>query len=119
MGFFRGGGKHLTKCVNVQFVDEVPQPFNHVLHLLHALPLKRITAWKREFLLCFSGFSNPGEPTHALVAEAHGAGFAFAEEEETAIVEDEGSAGAIFVPAANFTGVLRLCGETRGLGLYL
>lgn len=53
--------------------------------------------------------------THALVAEAHGAGFAFAEEKKTAIVQDEGSAGAVFPPAAHFTGVLRLCQEMRRL----
>lgn len=42
VGFFMGAGlKHLTERVNVQFVDEIPQPFNHILHLLHALPLKK------------------------------------------------------------------------------
>lgn len=49
--------------------------------------------------------------TYALVAEAHGAGFAFAEEKKTAIVQEERGAGAIFSPAAHFTGVLRLCKE--------
>lgn len=31
--------KQLTKGVNVQFINEIPQPFNHILDLLHALPL--------------------------------------------------------------------------------
>lgn len=31
--------KELTKRVNVQFVNKIPQPFNHILYLLHALPL--------------------------------------------------------------------------------
>ena len=51
--------------------------------------------------------------THALVTEAHGAGFAFAQKEKTAIVQDEGSTGAIFCSAAHFTGVVRLCKEIR------
>lgn len=29
----------LTKGVDVQLVNEIPQPLDHVLHLLHALPL--------------------------------------------------------------------------------
>lgn len=49
--------------------------------------------------------------THALVTEAHSAGFSFAKEKETAIGLDEGRAGAMFSPAAHFTGVLRLCKE--------
>lgn len=47
--------------------------------------------------------------THAPVTEAHGAGFAFAQEKETSIGLDEGGAGAIAPSAAHFTGVLRLC----------
>lgn len=53
--------------------------------------------------------------THALVTEAHSAGFSFAEEKKIAAGLDEGRAGAIFPPAAHFTGVLRLCRQKRGL----
>lgn len=88
------------------------------MDLLHALPL-----FKKMIGQCqishYLKFLNRGpevnQPTHALVAEAHGAGFAFAEEEKTAIVQDERSAGAIFPPAAHFTGVLRLCKELTWL----
>lgn len=31
--------KQLTKCVDVQLVDKIPQPLNHILYLLHALSL--------------------------------------------------------------------------------
>lgn len=33
--------QELPKSVDVQFINEVPQPLHHVLHLLHALPLHR------------------------------------------------------------------------------
>ena len=51
--------------------------------------------------------------TYALVTKAHSAGFAFAKEKETAIILDEGRAGAILSPAAHFTRVLRLCKHKR------
>lgn len=51
--------------------------------------------------------------THALVTEAHGAGFPFAEVQEAAAALDEGGAGAVFLSAADFTGVLRLCKQRR------
>lgn len=35
----KASGPSLTKGVDVQVVDEIPQPLDHVLHLLHALPL--------------------------------------------------------------------------------
>lgn len=67
------------------------------------------------YLQFLSRGTEANQPTHALVAEAHGAGFAFAEEEKIAIAQDERSAGAIFSPAAHFTGVLRLCKELTWL----
>ncbi|PWA14338.1 hypothetical protein CCH79_00018499 [Gambusia affinis] len=33
--------QELSECVDVEFIDEVPQTFHHILHLLHALPLYR------------------------------------------------------------------------------
>lgn len=68
-----------------------------------------------QYLRFLNRGTEANQPTHALVAEAHGAGFAFAEEEKTAIVQDERSAGSIFSPAAHFTGVLRLCKELTWL----
>lgn len=55
--------------------------------------------------------------THALIAEAHSAGFSFAKEKKTAIGLDKGRAGATFSPAAHFTGVLCLCKQKRRLTL--
>lgn len=51
--------------------------------------------------------------THALVTEAHGAGFSFAKVEEAAVGLDEGRAGAVFSSAAHFTGVLRRCKKRK------
>lgn len=50
-----------------------------------------------------------GTWTYALVAEAHGARFPFAQGEEAAVGLDEWRAGAVFPFAAHFAGVLRLC----------
>lgn len=33
--------QELSECVDVEFIDEVPQTFHHILHLLHAFPLYR------------------------------------------------------------------------------
>lgn len=66
--------------------------------------------WNLQFTVCFQR-TDVRWATYALVAEAHGAGFAFAEEKKTAIVQEERSAGAICSPAAHFTGVFRLCKE--------
>lgn len=54
-----------------------------------------------------------GWETHVLVTEADGTRFPFAEEEEAVVGLDEGRAGAVSAPAANFTGILRLCRRRR------
>lgn len=51
--------------------------------------------------------------THAFATEAHSAGFSFAKVKEAAIGLDERRAGAITSPAADLTGVLRLCKNER------
>lgn len=39
LDFQQGCCNQLTKCVNVKLVDKIPQPLDHILHLLHALSL--------------------------------------------------------------------------------
>lgn len=103
--------QELPQRVDVQFIDEVPEALHHVLHLLHALPLQR------EHLHAPGDFKAPAPVLSALrgtygsVAEAHGAGFAFTQEEEVAGCVLIGSADAAAAPAADFTRRVGFCGE--------
>lgn len=43
--------QELPERVDVQFIDEVPEPLHHVLHLLHALPLHtEVNRWFIAFI---------------------------------------------------------------------
>lgn len=76
--------QELSECVDVEFIDEVPHTFHHILHLLHAFPLYRqkwlvqfrplwlIWSLKgpQRFALCSWGFSRCLFPFGRLVVEA-------------------------------------------------
>lgn len=101
----------LTKRVDVEFINEIPQPLDHILDLLHAFALGQHS---------HTANRTPGQhlrdifrsmyctcKTHSLDTEAHSAGLPFAEVQETPVGLDKRGAGAIVLSAADFTGVLR------------
>ncbi|MEQ2178876.1 hypothetical protein GOODEAATRI_018785 [Goodea atripinnis] len=104
--------QELSERIDVEFIDEVPQTFHHVLNLLHALPLYRQKGnlpdppeYKAERKDVRIGSSDG--LSHRSIAETHGAGFAFPQIHKVAFPVNEGAADPVSTPTADFTG--RVC----------
>lgn len=91
-----------AKRVDVQFVDEVPETLDHILDLLHALPLHTHTHTEsEEWLRQQQDYQL--EDTHRSITETHGARFAFPQEQEVTRSVLVGGADATAAAAAHFT----------------